>query len=141
LTSKIPLNGATLLQVVLEKAAWKGGELRMSFKTPLAEIALSNRERRDDSDHLRGTLSNFDSWRATVDAFRTFLADNAASSARSNLAIQLLIQELTAHAAVVDPSGPTSRDTPRTSDPDSQLNRRPEKSNAKRYQILTRPLR
>jgi hypothetical protein len=50
------------------KADWKRGELRMSFKTPFAEIALSNRERRDDSDDLRGTLSNFNSWRRGGDS-------------------------------------------------------------------------
>ena len=100
----------------------------MSFKTPLRNCTFEPRNPNDFRENFR-----IDSWRATVDAFRTFLADNAASSARSNLSIQLLIQELTTHAAVVDASGPTSRDPSRTSKPDEHLNRRQEKSNAKRY--------
>ena len=57
-----------LLRLVLQKAAWQGGELRMSFKTPFAEIQHSNRTMHNDCNELRGNSSDFGNWRRGGDS-------------------------------------------------------------------------
>jgi len=44
-----------LLRPLLEKASWKGGELRMSFREPFENLRLSNRTTSNDSKSLGGS--------------------------------------------------------------------------------------
>jgi site-specific DNA recombinase len=57
-----------LLDYVVKNAVWKDGELRMSFKTPFAEISLSNRAMPNGCNELHGNSANFDNWRRGGDS-------------------------------------------------------------------------
>jgi site-specific DNA recombinase len=57
-----------LLRLVLSGATWKGGELRMSFREPFAQLRLSNSESRTKDSHLNADESSFDIWRRGGDS-------------------------------------------------------------------------
>jgi site-specific DNA recombinase len=57
-----------LLRLVVENAVWKGGELRMSFKKPFAELRLSNSATTGNCSSLRGNDPIFDNWRRGGDS-------------------------------------------------------------------------
>jgi hypothetical protein len=57
-----------LLRLVLDKATWKAGELRMSFRDPFSQLVLSNRESRTKDGHLKADERNFDTWRRKRDS-------------------------------------------------------------------------
>jgi site-specific DNA recombinase len=50
------------LQLVLEAANWKGGELRMSFREPFSQLRLSNRATHINKGDLSAIDSHFDIW-------------------------------------------------------------------------------
>jgi len=66
-------------------------------------------------------------WRATVDAFRTFLANGAPADQLSNLVITASTQQLRGTPPIPDPDHPSNRDASRTKPPQqkSQPPRRP----------------
>ena len=57
-----------LLRLVSEEASWKGGELRMSFKKPFADLQLSNSETVFVSSGLAENKTKFDNWRRGGDS-------------------------------------------------------------------------
>jgi site-specific DNA recombinase len=57
-----------LLRLMLEKAEWKGGELRMSFKTPFRELGLSNSVTICNQNSLQANCSESDNWRRERDS-------------------------------------------------------------------------
>jgi hypothetical protein len=52
-----------LLRLVLHSASWKGGELRMSFREPFAELRLSNRATHTNDNPLPLMEVNSGIWR------------------------------------------------------------------------------
>ena len=75
------------LQLVLKEASGKGGELRKSFQEPFEKLRLSNSASTTNHKSLDLEKVDFDNWRATVDAFRTFLANDNPSAPDRTYAI------------------------------------------------------
>jgi site-specific DNA recombinase len=73
-----------LLRVVVAKATWQTGELRMCFREPFEKMRLSNSVSATNNGHFTGDGPVLDIWRATMDTFRTFLADEAGPLIGSN---------------------------------------------------------
>jgi hypothetical protein len=103
-----------LLWLVLKEASWKAGELRMSLQEPFQKLRLSNSASATNHNELGAKSADFDNWRATVDAFRTFLATNRPIGQLSNTCHDFLIQQVNAPSGPVDSSHPTKRDASRT---------------------------
>ena len=64
-------NGAEqrkLLRLVLQNAAWKGGELRMSLRAPFEDLRLSNSGSDRNKKELSPEKSNLDNWRRGGDS-------------------------------------------------------------------------
>ena len=57
-----------LLQLVLQDASWKGGELRMSFREPFQQMQLSNSVSKRNLDEFDPNGSDFDNWRRGGDS-------------------------------------------------------------------------
>ena len=57
-----------LLRVVLGEAIWKGGELRMLFRSPFEELRLSNRATITNKNLLEEPGAVFDIWRRGRDS-------------------------------------------------------------------------
>ena len=57
-----------LLRVVLGEAIWKGGELRMLFRSPFEELRLSNRATITNKNPLEEPGAVFDIWRRERDS-------------------------------------------------------------------------
>jgi len=103
-----------LLWLVLKEASGKAGELRMSLQEPFQKLRLSNSASAKNHNELGAKSADFDTWRATVDAFRTFLASSPSIEQLSNSGNDVLIQQLRAPSVVTDPPHPTTRDASRT---------------------------
>ena len=57
-----------LLHVVLQDAAWEGGELRMSLRAPFENLRLSNSVNETKNNHFGAALQDFDNWRRERDS-------------------------------------------------------------------------
>ena len=57
-----------LLETVMEKAVWKGGELRMSLFEPFEKMRLSNRTSYCNDSNLHGNSPILDNWRRERDS-------------------------------------------------------------------------
>ncbi len=57
-----------LLRLTVQKADWKGGELRMSFKTPFEELRLSNSVTGSNYKSLQANRPEIDNWRRGGDS-------------------------------------------------------------------------
>jgi hypothetical protein len=102
------------LWLVLKEASWKAGELRMSLQEPFQKLRLSKSASATNHNELGAKSADFDNWRATVDAFRTFLANNPPTGQLSNSSNHVLIQEVKTPSGVADSSHSAKRDTSRT---------------------------
>ena len=65
---EIESNQSDLLRLVVQKATWKGGELRMSMKEPFQKMALSNSASATFSGRLAADEAFFDDWRRGGDS-------------------------------------------------------------------------
>ncbi len=68
-----------LLRLLVSEASSKGGELRMSLNEPFERLRLSNAASRRNHKGFDTKTPDLDIWRATVDAFRTFLAEKGSA--------------------------------------------------------------
>jgi len=120
------------LRLLVGEASWKAGELRMSLNEPFEQLRLSNSVNNGNHKELDAETPNFDIRRATVDAFRTFLADVESDARVSNLTKRSFLQQLGRESKIPDSHCMGGRDTSRTASGDRLQEQEPRPFNGQK---------